>query len=123
MAQEYVGIDLHFVHRRDRSPTRGHPIKIVVADGLRSVEHLGNAGRPHALPSRINTDHPRPTRQSVARALTRATHTGNAGTGRKESFASAVFRPKESWLFTPPGPRCATDGGRLLDGPSRCLAS
>jgi len=27
-----------------------------------------------------------------------------AGSGRKEVFASAVFWPKESWLFTPPGP-------------------
>jgi hypothetical protein len=60
-------------------PPGGHPITIVVADGPRSVEHLGNAGRPLAVPSRIKTDHPRPSRRSVTRALTRATHTGNAG--------------------------------------------
>jgi hypothetical protein len=38
-------------------PPGGHPIRIVVADDKRFVEHLGNAGRPHAAtgPYRVCT--------------------------------------------------------------------
>ena len=60
-------------------PIGGHPITIVVADRLRPVEHLGNAGRPHAVPGRIITQRSRLPGRGVARALTRALHTGNAG--------------------------------------------
>jgi hypothetical protein len=36
----------------------GHPIKIVVADDTSFVEHLGNAGRPHAVANRYISGRP-----------------------------------------------------------------
>ena len=50
-------------------PPGGHPITIVVADGQRSVEHLGNAGRPHAVPGLIVILFVRSFERSVARVL------------------------------------------------------
>jgi len=60
-------------------PPGGHPIKIVVADGPRSVEHLGNAGRPHAVPGPIVIQIIRSLDRPVTRVLLRVAHTGNAG--------------------------------------------
>jgi NTE family protein len=80
----------------------GHPITIVVADDTTFVEHLGNAGRPHAAINRpiaslhrpsgwsrsfvlaslraLHLDqHLRPGALRAKRALTAAPHTGNAG--------------------------------------------
>jgi transposase len=54
--------------------TGGHPITIVVADDTNNVEHLGNAGRPHAATSRAKA------KPATGTCWTRAPHTGNAGT-------------------------------------------
>src|SRR5918995_442397 len=80
----------------------GHPITIVVADDTTFVEHLGNAGRPHAAINRPIASLHRPSGWSrsfvlaslralhldqrlrsgalrAKRALTAGPHTGNAG--------------------------------------------
>ena len=83
----------------------GHPITIVVADDTLFVEHLGNAGRPHAAVNRPIASVHRPSGWSrsfvlaslralhldqrlrpgalrAKRALTTGAHTGNAGSER-----------------------------------------
>ena len=109
-------------------PTHGgHPITIVVADDTSFVEHLGNAGRPHAAADRPITSLHRPSGSSrsfvlaslralhldqhlrsgavrAQRALTGAPHTGNAGSGAVPESRSGVV-PRG-------GPRLVTGGSQ-----------